>query len=335
MPEPAGRLSELLVPVARLALVGLAKNTGKTETLAAILAGQARAGRPVGVTSIGRDGEQHDVLDARIDKPPIRLVPGSLVASTGGLLRASGARHERLSRTGVRTPLGEVVIARMLEDAAVEVAGPSAASDAHAVSEEMLALGARQVLIDGAIDRRAASSPDVADALVLATGAVLGEDVEQVVSATVAAVELIRLPVSANGDGRHVALRGRVALNGEPEQITALLEQHPAARSFVVEGALGENFLEGLLAARRRRGGAHELRIIARDPTKVFLSRRPPSWYRRQGLAVEVLAPINLRAITINPVAPQSHRLDSRELREAIAESVGEVPVLDVRAAAY
>jgi hypothetical protein len=67
----------------------------------------------------------------------------------------------------------------------------------------------------------------------------------------------------------------------------------------------------------------------------VFLSRRPPSWYRRQGLAVEVLAPISLRAITINPVAPQSHRLDSRELREAIAESVGGVPVLDVRAAAH
>lgn len=332
MADGGALVSELLVPAARLALVGLAKNTGKTETLAAILAEHARADRPVGVTSIGRDGEQHDVLDARIAKPPIRLTRDSLVASTGALLRASGARHERLSRTGVRTPLGEVVIARMLQDAAVEVAGPSAASDVHAVSEEMIALGAQQVLIDGAIDRRAASSPDVADALVLATGAVLGQDVEQVVSATAAAVELIRLPVSANGDGQQLELQGRVALNGEPGQIAALLEEHPAARSFLVEGALGENFLEGLLAARRR-GTAHELRVVARDPTKVFLSRRPPSWYRRQGLAVEVLAPINLRAITVNPVAPQSHRLDSRELCEAIARAVPDVPVLDVREA--
>jgi hypothetical protein len=330
MPDAGGPLSRLLLPAARLALVGLAKNTGKTETLAAILAEHARAGRPVGVTSIGRDGEEHDVLDARISKPAIRLAAGSLVASTGALLRASGARHQRLSRTGVRTPLGEVLIARMQEDAAVEVAGPSAASDVHAVSEEMAALGAQQVLIDGAVDRRAASSPDVADALVLATGAVLAEDIEQVASATAAAVELIRLPVSVNGDGQQVALQGRVALNGSLEQISELLEEHPAARSFLVEGALGEAFLEGLLAARRGRGG-HDLRIVARDPTKVFLSRRPPSWYRRQGVAIEVLAPIDLRAITVNPVAPQSHRFDSRELREAIAEAVGDVPVLDVR----
>ena len=36
----------------------------------------------------------------------------------------------------------------------------------------MAELGAEQVLIDGAIDRRAASSPAVADGLVMATGAV-------------------------------------------------------------------------------------------------------------------------------------------------------------------
>ncbi len=44
-----------------------------------------------------------------------------------------------------------------------------------------------------------------------------------------------------------------------------------------VAGALGERFLEGLLAARRERAG-RELRIIAGDPTKVFLSRHGPGW---------------------------------------------------------
>ncbi len=179
---------------AALALVGLAKNTGKTETLAAILAEHAAAGRTVGVTSIGRDGERHDVIDARIDKPSVRLQAGGLVASTGALLRASGLAHERIERTGVRTPLGEVVLARLSEPGAVEVAGPSAAADVRAVAERMLALGAEQVLIDGAIDRRAASSPAVADGLVMATGAILGEDIEAVVDATRDAVDLVRLP---------------------------------------------------------------------------------------------------------------------------------------------
>src|SRR5438132_7683156 len=101
------RLGHLVSGVRRLALVGLAKNTGKTETLTTILAELAAAGVVVGVTSIGRDGEEHDVIDARIAKPRVHLREGSLVASTGELLSASGVAHERLAQTGVRTPLGE------------------------------------------------------------------------------------------------------------------------------------------------------------------------------------------------------------------------------------
>ncbi len=340
------RLTELLSGTRRLALVGLAKNTGKTETLTAILAEHAAARTPIGVTSIGRDGEAHDVIDARIDKPRLKLVEGSLVATTGELLRSSGVGHERLAQTGLRTPLGEVVLARLSEAGTVEVAGPSAAADVRAVSDAMIELGAAQVLIDGAIDRRAASSPDVSDGLLMATGAVLGEDIEHVVAATVDAVDLVRLgategaPASgAMGAGADhgrdsVALQRRLVLSAEPTEIAALLELHPHADTFTVEGALSERFLEGLLAARRERRG-RELRIVAGDPTKVFLSHRGPSWYKRQGVTIEVRRTIALKAITVNPVAPQSHRFDSLELRELIGAAVADVPVLDVLDQSY
>jgi hypothetical protein len=340
------RLTALLSGVRRLALVGLAKNTGKTETLRAILAEHAAGATPVGVTSIGRDGEAHDVIDARIDKPRVALVEGSLLATTGELLRASGVAHERLQQTGVRTPLGEVVVARLSEPGTVEVAGPSVAADVRAVSDAMLGLGAERVLIDGAIDRRAASSPAVADGLLVATGAVLGEDIAQVVAATADAVDLIRLPRAdealvgdgANGTwGPHaetVTLERGLVLNAEPAAIAAMLAEHAGASTFIVDGALSERFLEGLLAARRERAG-RELKIVAGDPTKVFLSRRGPRWYGRQGLHIAVLQSIGLRAITINPVAPQSHRFDSRELRELIESAVEHVPVLDVLDPSY
>jgi hypothetical protein len=367
-------LSELIAPPSgdrrnsrsarRLALVGLAKNTGKTQTLTTILAEHARSGVPIGVTSIGRDGEAHDVIDARIDKPAIRLPKGGLVASTDALLRASGLAHERLQPTGMRTPLGEVVIARLSEPGAVEVAGPSAAEDVREVSDAMLDLGAAQVLIDGSIDRRAASSPAVADGLVMATGAVLGEDVEQVLAATIDAVELVRLPVTglagaantasgagasdsgamadsgnhggesdtndaADSDAAPVTIPGQVALSAESVQIAALLREHPRARTFIVEGALGEGLLRGLIGARREWAG-RELRIVAHDPTRVFLAEHGPGWHARQGVRIEVMQTIDLRAITVNPVAPQSHRLDSERLREAIVTAIPDVPVLDV-----
>jgi hypothetical protein len=339
------RLADLLAGTRRLALVGLAKNTGKTETLAAILRELAEQSTPVGVTSIGRDGEQHDVIDARIPKPRIVLPAGSLVASTDALVRASGLAHEQLARTGLRTPLGEVVIARLAEQGAVEVAGPSTAEGLREVSEAMLSYGAHQVLIDGSIDRRAASSPLVADGLVIATGAVLGESIEDVVSATKDAVDLIRLPVADAGPSRppremstaaseQVTPARGLVLGAEPAAIVAFLREHPNASTFNIDGALSEPFLEGLLPARKERNG-RELTIVAGDPTRVFLTQHGPDWYRRQGVEIEVRTTIDLKAITVNPVAPQSHRFDSRRLRELIAEAVGKMPILDVLDPSY
>ena len=206
-------LSELTASTRRLALVGLAKNTGKTEALAALLRELEAAGRRVGVTSVGRDGEERDVIDSRIEKPRVRLPAGSLVATTDGLLRASGIPHELLEDPGMRTPLGRVLIARLQGAGAIEVAGPSAAADVRAVSDAMLAHGAEQVLIDGAIDRRAASSPDVADGLIMSTGAVLDRDIAEVVSQTRDAVELVRLP--SVEDGSDAGRRLRELAGGE------------------------------------------------------------------------------------------------------------------------
>jgi hypothetical protein len=67
----------------------------------------------------------------------------------------------------------------------------------------------------------------------------------------------------------------------------------------------------------------------------VFLSRRGPRWYARQGVSIEVLRTIELKAITVNPVAPQSHRFDSQMLRELIEAAVADVPVLDVLDPSY
>ena len=342
-------LSELTASTRRLALVGLAKNTGKTEALAALLRELEAQGRRVGVTSVGRDGEERDVIDSRIEKPRVLLPAESLVATTDGLLRASGLPHQVLEDTGVRTPLGRVVLARLERGGAIEVAGPSAAAEIRAVSDAMLAHGAEQALIDGAIDRRAASSPDVADGLIISTGAVLDADIDAVVSQTRDAVELVRL-ASVDGDadacprlrelaegGESVlvseglepsALPPRFLLSADSEQAARLLDENPGARWLIVAGALPERFLRGLLHPVRKR--RRELVVIVADPTKVFLWKRGPAWYERQGVHLRTLNRISLEAITVNPVAPQSHRFDSAQLRGLLAQAIPDVPIFDV-----
>jgi hypothetical protein len=351
-------LSELTASTRRLALVGLAKNTGKTEALAALLRELEAAGRRVGVTSVGRDGEERDVIDARIEKPRIRLPNGSLVATTDVLLRTSGLPHELLEQTDIRTPLGRVLVARLRGAGAIEVAGPSAAADVRAVSDTMLAHGAEQVLIDGAIDRRAASSPQVTDGLIIATGAILDHDISAVVLQTRDAVELARLPrvedrtdagrrvrdLAGAADGRTgdggnvsvlvgeegdaISLPPRFILTGEAGQIAQLLDERPTARWLIVAGALPERFLRSLLQPVHKR--RRELVLVVADPTRVFLWQRGPEWYRRQGVHLQTLNRIELEAITVNPVAPSSHRFDSGQLRGLLEAAIAEVPVFDV-----
>jgi hypothetical protein len=349
------QLSDLIAPARRLALVGLAKNTGKTETLAAMLRELQERGRRVGVTSVGRDGEERDVIDIRIEKPRVELCAGSLVATTDALLRAGAIPHELVLETGVRTPLGRVLIARLHAQGTIEVAGPSAAADVREVCDAMLAYGAEQVLIDGAIDRRAASSPAVSDGLVMSTGAALHEEIEEVVARTRDAVELVRLPepgearvreIAASGAGsaliggpgeEPLTLHPRFVLTSTAADIAQLLRARPGASHLLVRGALCEPFLVELLSAKAMgaAGGSEPLRLVVADPTKVFLTDHGCEWYRRQGLAIEVLAPIDLRAITVNPVAPHSHSFDSPRLRAMLEEAVPDVPILDVRDPTY
>lgn len=340
-------LADAIEPTARVALVGLAKNTGKTVTLGAILAELHARGETIGVTSLGRDGEAADALDDAIAKPPIRLPAQALVATTDALLARSAVRAELAADTPHRTPVGRVVVARMLEPGALEVAGPTAVDDVGEVVETMRALGAQRVLIDGAIDRRASASPRVADGVVLSTGAVLSADLDQLARRTKAAVELLTLPPVADA-----ALRERAAalvtsalvtaggeaipldsaiVHDQVERLGALLRRRADVRAVVVRGALCEPLLAQI--ARARRGAPTT--VVLDDATKAFLGRGTCAAYRARGVALEVLAPIALRAVTVNPVAPLRHRFDSDDLRRRVERELPDVPVLDVLAPDY
>jgi hypothetical protein len=343
-------LAQSVGDVRRVAFVGLAKNTGKTVAVGALIEELTALRRPLAITSIGRDGEEFDVLHPRMTKPPVRCPAATLVATTAPMLKRSGAAHRVLADTGVQTPLGRVVIARLLESARIEVAGPSTATQIGAVVEDMLELGADHAIVDGSIDRRAAAAPDVADAVVISTGAVLGEDVAEVASVTDRALGLAHLPrvrderlrrLAEGAEGKTLLVHGEevtalpagFALMAEAQTLPQALRPGAGGKpALVLGGVLPERLLQ-LLARQRRKS---PVTLIAGDPTKVFVSTRAVAWYRERGLRIEVLRRAWLRAVTVNPTAPSSHRLDSRHLRESIAGLVrGRVPILDVRDRRY
>src|SRR5438132_5625869 len=160
-----------------LSLIGLAKNVGKTTTtnhlLETLLSGNLYRAEDLALTSLGLDGEATDALTGH---PKPRYIPqaGLLVATTADLLKQAereGAQVEYLQQLPGRTALGPVIVARVLQTGHIVIAGPTLLRDLRSLLERLQAVGARLIIIDGAINRLGAAAPGVTDACILCTGA--------------------------------------------------------------------------------------------------------------------------------------------------------------------
>ncbi len=159
--------------VQTVAVMGMSKNTGKTVCLNHLLIQAQQDQMAVGLTSIGRDGEERDEVFA-IPKPPVHVMPGCLVATARDTLVRAKVRTRQIGGTGILSPMGEILLVKALDAGAMEVAGPSRSHDQQRVIALLQQCGAELVLLDGALGRSQHASPAIADGVILATGAALG-----------------------------------------------------------------------------------------------------------------------------------------------------------------
>ena len=272
-------------------VVGTAKNAGKTTTFNALRAVAARLCVPIAVTSVGRDGEPSDALDAE-PKPRVRLAPGTLVALPAGLVPRSPALA--ILGTGAGSALGTMVFARVMLPTTCEIAGPPTARAMRATIERLRALGNGLVFVDGAIDRIAALAGGD-DAVIVATGAASGATLARVAAVAADTVSRLMLP------GRDPA--------AERERV------------IVVPGALDVRDAEELLADAR---GAT---VIVEDPTRVAVRG---ALFAKLCAAVDLRCtrPLRVVACTTSPVGRDA-ALAPRALVEAVARATG-LPAFDV-----
>jgi len=192
---------------ARISLVGLCKNAGKTVTLNRLVAAAAALGHTPGLLSTGRDGEAVDAV-TELPKPRVWAPAGALVATARPALKQVGgsgcdpgqtggheaARVEVLLETGIPTPLGPVVIGRVARPGAVLLVGPGPVARIEALLAALEAAGASLCLVDGSFDRRAAAGPAVTGRAVLAAGAAYSASMEATVAQVGHLLELFDLP---------------------------------------------------------------------------------------------------------------------------------------------
>lgn len=305
----SSNLIQQLQSVRSMSIVGMCKNAGKTTMLNWLLAHSGR-GRVLGLTSIGRDGESTDVVTGT-EKPSIFVPAGTLIATAKDMLWLGDVTKEILVSTGIPTPLGEVIIMRARSDGYVQLAGPSITTQLKSVSQTFFDLGAEQSIIDGALGRKSLGARQVAEGIVLCTGASYHMRMEKVIADTVSIYRIMNLPKAQTVPA---------APEGTLEQ--CLKEQGEA----LVTGALTDSMVLPLLRA----GVLRKNRLVVADPSKVLLSPDTLDKMQLREVRLETAEAARTLCITVNPISAYGWKFDKNEFRARLQEAV-DVPVINVK----
>lgn len=324
-----------------LSIVGMAKNAGKTVTLNHLI---ETVDRPLGITSIGRDGERQDIV-TKTDKPMVYVRRGTYVATAEMLFHLSEVKMEIVEVTPFDTAMGKIIIGRTLNDGFVQIGGPSSNTAIRQVSDKMIAYGAALVIVDGALDRTSSASPSITEACVLSTGAVLSRSLQKAVEKTVLKINLLRLPYhgsesfhkafTANEDQCSVVLCEADGTVKPLTQIKTALENgreiakeiDEKTRCIIFYGALVYQTLLDIIQSTKY---YKALQIVISDATKLFIDEKGWQYLKRIGISITVQNPINLIAVTVNPYAPAGYSYDSKLFIEGIKAQVKDLLILDV-----
>ena len=319
-----------------LSIVGLEKNTGKTECLKYVLERLPLQRKRVAVTSIGIDGETVDQV-TRTQKPEIVLREGMYFGISEMHYRQRRLVSELIDVSDESTSLGRVVTAKALTGGKILLSGPSSGSSLKRWMDGMRQHGIDLVIIDGALSRMSSASPAVSKSMILATGAAYSANVNTLVQKTAHVVDLVNLDLAAEDSIRSLSpieqgvwfidqegiLHDLKMLSSLSQDIHFEGMEH--CETLYVAGALVDGFLEKV----RQNKHLRQVEIVVRDFTKIFVSPQQFKLFLKAGGRIRVLQKSKLIAVTVNPTSPSGYVLDSDTLCNRLSEAIG-LPVYDL-----
>jgi hypothetical protein len=319
-----------------LSIVGLEKNTGKTECLKYVLDRLPVQQKRMAVTSIGIDGETVDQV-TRTQKPEIVLREGMFFGTSEMHYRQRRLVSELIDVSDENTSLGRVVTAKALTTGKILLSGPSSATSLKRWMTEMRRLNIDLVIIDGALSRMSSASPAVSQSMILATGAAYSANLSTLVSKTAHVVDLVNLELT-DEDNIHRLLpieRGVWFIDGDGdlhslEAMSSLskdirFEGMDDCKTLYVAGALVDGFLEKV----RKNKSLKQVELVVRDFTKIFVTPQQFRLFLKSGGRIRVMQKSKLIAVTVNPTSPSGYVLDSDTLCNRLSEAI-QLPVYDL-----
>lgn len=331
-------ISELL-KYKSCSIVGLEKNTGKTECLNYVMQRLPLREKRVAVSSIGIDGETTDQV-TKTAKPDIFLREGMFFGTSEKHYLMKQLTSELLEITDETTSLGNIVIGKTLTPGKILLSGPSSSNGIRRWMDTMKKYDVDLILVDGALSRMSLASPTVSESMILATGAAYSANINTLVQKTAFVVQMINLnltseenynrffdirngvwAVDGNGSGMLVDLKVASSLS-----ININTEGLKKCKTLYVSGALTDNFINHI----RQNKIFNETEIVVRDFTKIFLTPMTYNTFVNGKRKITVMQKSKLIAVCVNPTSPNGIILDSEKLCKTLSDAIN-LPVYDLK----
>lgn len=318
-------------------IVGIEKNTGKTECFNYVMQNLPTNEYRIAVSSIGIDGETTDQVTMTA-KPEIFLPKDVYFATSRKHYLSRRLSSELLEITDELTPLGNILIGKSLTPGKVLLSGPSSSNGLKRWINEMKKYEVDLIIVDGALSRMSLASPAVTESMILATGAAYSANINNLVQKTSFVVQMINLELTSkeNYDTLFSIHNGAVAIDTENQlhdlgirsslSLNINTEGIKKCKTLYLSGALTDTFLNSI----RQNKIFEETEIVVRDFTKIFLTPAVYNSFVNDKRKITVLQKSKLIAICVNPTSPNGIILNSEKLCETLSEAV-KLPVYDLK----
>lgn len=321
-----------------LSIVGMEKNTGKTECLNYILGRISGMEKKIAVTSIGVDGEKSDIVK-KIKKPEIELCEDVVFITSENHYNQKNITAEILDVSTRKTPLGRLVTARSRNRGKIIFSGPSDTQWLRSCIAKMDSYCVDTTIVDGALSRISHASPAITDCMILTTGAAVSTNLPQLIKKTKFIYELLKIPVAES----HIVEK----ISGLDKGIYNVVESGDAKKLNISSAIFIEKHKEelfrygsklyftGMLTDRvlkflNSQNNINEISVIVRDFTCLFVTPGVLNDYKNKGGKIYILYNTKLIAVCVNPVSPDGFIIDSSRLRSELSKAL-DLPVYDVK----
>ena len=332
-----------LIKYKSCSIVGLEKNTGKTECFNYVMQRLPLDKIRVAVSSIGIDGETTDQV-TKTAKPEIFLREGVYFGTSEKHYLTKLLTSELLEISDENTSLGNIVIGKALTPGKLLLSGPSSTNGLRRWMNEMQKYDIDLTIIDGALSRLSLASPAVSESMILATGAAYSANINTLVQKTVFVVQMINLELTSqeNYDTFIDINSGVWAIDSDNDSdfgkklvdlkvasslsININTDGLNKCKTLYVSGALTDNFVNHI----RQNKIFNETEIVVRDFTKIFLTPMTYNTFVNGKRKITVLQKSKLIAVCVNPTSPNGIVLDSEKLCKTLSEAIN-LPVYDLK----